>query len=185
MKEARCVLVFFVCLSGLLLLAASASAQPSTIAGDIALDHCMANCFGLADQARVEPCMIRCDNAAATRPRDEPVTLSSEEYLERWGDRVILPASACHSTTPCPAEYDSCASWSGYTSCGDTFCGIYRFCCANGPVGGPAPSLPNCDDLFGDALKGYKERYRVCFNAGGQSCTEWERTTVFLGCGCF
>jgi len=185
MKEARCVLVFFVGVSGLLLLAASVSAQPSTSrGGDVVLEHCLANCFGLGNQAQIEPCMIRCEDAAATTPVNDGVTLSSEEYVERWGDGVITTASACHSTTPCPPEYDSCAGWSGYTTCGDPFCGVYRYCCAYGPVGGgPSPALPNCE-LFGDALRGYKERYQVCFNAAGQSCTQYERTLTFLGCGC-
>jgi hypothetical protein len=28
------------------------------------------------------------------------------------------------------------------------------------------------------------ERYRVCFNAQGQSCTEYQLTNISIGCGC-
>ena len=33
-------------------------------------------------------------------------------------------------------------------------------------------------------MKQRRERFRVCFNAIGQSCTEWQRTMITLGCGC-
>lgn len=185
MKEVRDVLVFVVVLSGLLLFAPAVWAQPPVATGiDAVHDQCLVNCFGREDQSQMLGCLIGCDNAAAERVGDEEVTLSSEDYVAQWGNGGVTAASACHSTAPCPAEYDSCASWSSYSNCGDPYCGIYRYCCADlGPTG-PQPNIPNCE-LFGDALRQYRERYRVCFNASGQSCTEYQRTSVVAGCGCF
>jgi len=186
MKEVKDVLVFVVVLSGLLLFAPAGWAKPPAVAGvDVVHDRCLVNCFGLEDQSQMLGCLIGCDNAAAERTVDEEVTLSSEEYVARWGNGGVTAASACHGTAPCPAEYGSCASWSSYTACGGPYCGTYIYCCE--PLGptGPAPSAPNCDFYYGDALRQYKERYRVCFNASGQSCTEYQRTSYIIGCGCF
>lgn len=129
---------------------------------EVALERCSAHCSGLAGEAESLACLIGCENAAATCTScDEKGTLRSEDLLPA----SLALAAACHSTTPCSSTYGSCANWSGYSACGETVCG-YSATCSN------------------IATKQYRERYRVCFNAQGRSCTEYQRTLVTLGCGC-
>lgn len=157
----------------------AAQVQPVPIEGFCAISYetCSANCVGLGDLEAISACSIGCDNAAALCTLDEEPTLSSEEYLVFSGQAEIFHKSgACHDTTACPAGYDSCASWSSYSDCGDQFCGFSTSCQV-------------CDEwgqcrLGGPAQKQYRERYRVCFNAQAQSCTEYQRVAQTLGCGC-
>ena len=68
----------------------------------------------------------------------------------------------------------SSAGWSGYSDCGDPICGIYRWC-------------GDCGDPFGcwdQATRQRQERFRVCFNQFGQSCTEYQNVLVLVACGC-
>ena len=136
-------------------------------------EQCATNCLGLVDRGERVACLMACDNAAATCSCDEPVTLRSEDLLPKA--RPEADAPACHSTTPCGSGYPSCAGWSGYSDCGDPFCGIYRYCGEDCEPGIPCP---------GPALRQSQERFRVCFNAQGQSCTEYQRSVYVLGCGC-
>jgi hypothetical protein len=140
----------------------------------LAQESCSAKCFGREDKAGVVACLTGCDNAAATCSCDAEVTLSSEDLVAKmpW---LSDKAAACHSTTPCGSAYPSCASWSGYSDCDDPFCGVYRWCgdCPDPEFG-----------CFGPALRQRRERFRVCFNELGQSCTEYQRTSVVLGCDC-
>lgn len=103
-----------------------------------------------------------------------PAVTPRSDLVPQWARQVVEKADACHSTTPCGSAYPSCASWSGYSDCGDPLCGIYRWC------GG-------CGDPFGcwdEATRQRRERFRVCFNEFGQSCTEWQNTLVLVACGC-
>jgi hypothetical protein len=83
-------------------------------------------------------------------------------------------AAACHSTTPCGTAYPSCGSWSGYANCDDPLCSAAANC--GNPCTGPL--------CFGPAVRQFQERFRVCFNASGQSCTEYQQTFPVLHCGC-
>jgi hypothetical protein len=96
------------------------------------------------------------------------------DLVPQWARPSLAKAEACHSTTPCGAAYPSCAGWSGYTDCGDPQCGIYRWC---GDCGDPF----GCWDL---ATRQRRERFRVCFDQFGNSCTEWQNTLVLVACGC-
>jgi len=141
-----------------------------------ALDLCSVSCAELGDVTEALGCRSRCDAAATTCFGDEPATLSSEEYLAYWGNALTFKAAACHSTTPCPTEYGSCGSWSGFSDCGDPFCG-------------PSTLCKRCNEwgqclAAGPATKQNRERFRVCFNAQQQGCTEYQRASQTLGCGC-
>lgn len=187
MKAVKVGFVLLFGVSGLLLTMVAASAQSMVLGTvDVIHDRCVANCFGLEGSDQIVACAMGCDNAAAMTLPDDKVTLSSEEYVARWGNLLATKAGACHSTTACPAEYGSCGTWSSYSDCGDPWCGVWRLCdCYLGPAGSPSPNMPICDPGFGDALRQFRESYRVCFNASGQPCTEYQRTSVVLGCGCF
>lgn len=182
MKNSTVLSVLVAGLPLLLLSGSPAQGHPAGIDGTCAIAHelCSANCTGLGDRAALIGCLMECDNAAALCPGNDPVTISSEDYLAFWGvNGLATKAGACHDTTPCPSEYDSCASWSGYTDCGDPFCGISTLC-------------GECEDVWpyrceyaGPALKQFRERYRVCWNPQMQGCTEYQRVTVNVGgCGC-
>jgi hypothetical protein len=169
----------------LVLSAASVQAQEATCRRcEVAQENCSVNCLGREGKA-IGACLIGCDNAAALCACDEPATLNSEDFVERFGPqpgaqadlRVVTDFSvACHSTTPCGTAYGSCANWSTFTECGDPFCG-------------PASACRICDEwgqctAAGPAMKQNYERYRVCFNELGQSCTEYQRGVSTGECGC-
>ena len=135
--------------------------------------RCSATCFSLAEKGGVGECLMACDNAAATCTCDQAVSLQSEDLVS-WDWPDTAKAAACHGTVSCQPNYPSCAGWSGYSDCGDPQCGIYRWC-------------GNCGDPFGcwdPATRQPRERFRVCFNQSGQSCTEWQGTLVLVACGC-
>jgi hypothetical protein len=164
-------------------LGAAAPAQAATCGGcGVIQENCAASCVGLKGKDEVFTCLLACDNAAAACSCDEPVTLRSEGVV-RQGlaghglDGFAFKAGACHSTAACGPAYGACASWSGYSDCGDPFCGIYKFC-------GDPPFCEEPDLCFGPALRTKRERFRVCFNASGQPCTEYQQIEVVLGCGC-
>lgn len=139
----------------------------------VALERCSANCSGLEGKEEIVACQIGCDNAAATCSCDEKVTLRSEDLVEDsfW----VGTATTCQSTTPCGPDYPSCASWSTYSNCDAPFCGIQKGC---------AEECETEFGCFGPATRQLRQRFRVCFNALGQSCTEYQRTNISLGCGC-
>jgi hypothetical protein len=137
--------------------------------------RCSANCFGL-DKAEIGGCLVACDNEAATCSCDEAVTLSSEDFVARFGPPGMTElTAACHSTTPCGSAYPSCASWSNYTACDDPYCVHFLHGCGDcGPE----------DPCLGPGLQQRIERFRVCFNAQGQSCTQYQLSFVTQQCGC-
>jgi hypothetical protein len=169
---------------GVLAVAALGAAAPAAAAScggcGVILEHCNANCQGLKAKDEVVTCLMACDNAAAACSCDEPVTLRSEDVVAMGlaaGGQGWL-TEACHSTTPCGPAYGSCAGWSAYYDCGDPYCGTYKWC--EDPPFCEAPDI-----CFGPATRTDRERYRVCFNASGQPCTEYQRITGSLqGCGC-
>jgi hypothetical protein len=139
----------------------------------LAAEGCYGKCFDLDDKSGMRTCLSKCDNVAATCTCDEAVTLRSEDLVPfAWPN---VTKAACHPITSCQPAYPSCASWSGYSDCDDPFCGFAPQCGDDCPEFGPCP---------GPAMKQRRERFRVCFNEFGQSCTEWSRTMINLGCGC-
>jgi hypothetical protein len=71
----------------------------------------------------------------------------------------------------CP-NHPSCGSWSATHSCGDPFCGLTNGACKS-------------TDFIG--LRQPKEKYRVCFNYLGESCTEYQSAGSSMipdTCGC-
>lgn len=178
------IFALFVTLSLIALGAGAARAQPAQALAPAAQpemspacattqEQCTVDCLGRSDRSAVLSCLVGCDNTAARCARDEEPTLSSEWYVEQFGNTLAVKSGACHDTTPCPTEYGSCGSWSAYSDCGDPWCGVYRFC-------GSCPETW----CFGEATRQNQERYRVCFNSTGQSCTEWQRISTVVGCGC-
>jgi hypothetical protein len=150
-----------------------AAVQATCRACGLVQKSCYGNCFGLEDKSGMRECLTGCDNAALTCSCDEAVTLRSEDLVPF--DWPSLTKAACHPITSCQPDYPSCASWSGYSDCDAPFCGFGPQCGDDCPEFGPCP---------GEAMKQRRERFRVCFNALGQSCTEWQRTMINLGCGC-
>lgn len=185
MQRTMPILTLFVVLSLAVLGAGAAHAQSAQILAPAAQpqmseacastqEQCTVDCLGRGDRGSMVACLMGCDNAAALCARDDQPTLSSEWYAEQFGNLLATKAGACHDTTPCSSEYGSCGSWSGYSDCGDQYCGVYRYC-------GGGCGEPLC---FGDATRQWQERYRVCFNGAGQSCTEYQRVSTVVGCGC-
>jgi hypothetical protein len=166
----------FVVLSILALSAAPAQAA-SCGPCEVARVDCSTNCFGREDKTELQACLITCENAAATCSCDEAVTLRSEDFVVKstWRSTTALLA-ACHATTPCGSAYPSCGSWSSYSNCDAVFCGIGPGC------GDCSDPVSNCGP--GPAMRQRRERFRVCFNALGQHCTEYQRATITLVCGC-
>lgn len=175
-------------IAALLLLVLSAAAVQAENAAcrpcAVAQERCSVNCLGREGKA-IGACLVGCDNAAAVCTCDEPATLNSEDFVARFGSqpasrnglKVVTEFSGvCHSTTPCGSSYGACANWSGFTPCGDEFCGAAYGC-------GECDEWGRCE-AYGPAMKQFLERYRVCFNALGQSCTEYQRSSSTGPCGC-
>jgi hypothetical protein len=138
----------------------------------LAHQSCSATCFSLAEKGGMAKCLMACDNAAATCTCEQAVTLRSEDVVSwEWPSQA---KAACHGNVSCQPAYPSCGSWSSYSDCGDPLCGIYRWC-------------GDCGDIFGCwdlATRQPRERFRVCYNQYGQSCTEWETANFLVACGC-
>ncbi|GMU05621.1 hypothetical protein [Corallococcus caeni] len=112
------------------------------------------------------------DSAEAPRYTPEQVQALMAETPKPDEAMLQAFAAACEPTTTnncVNAGYGACGNWSAFADCGDlsecnfTGCRI-RY------------------DVYGSQIQG-KNRYRVCFNAAGQSCTEFEQTTSIV-CGC-
>jgi hypothetical protein len=136
---------------------------------DLAHQKCFTTCFADMGKGKMGACLTACNNTAATCTCDGAVTLRSEDLVE-WGLVSITKAGwdDCHLPVNCQPNYPSCASWSSLSSCGDLFCDFSshcgEFCDERGfcwPQGGPAYFAPY-------------ERFRVCFDQFGNSCTEWQ-----------
>ena len=149
----------------------AASCRPCALAHQ----KCSTTCLSLAEKGGLGGCLTACDNAAATCTCDQAVGLRSEELVDfEWPS---LAKAACHGNVSCQPNYPSCASWSGYSDCGTPFCGT-------GPKCGECEYIEG--RLFcssGPAWKQNRERFRVCFDQYGNSCTEWQQTLIST-CGC-
>ena len=135
-------------------------------------ERCSATCLGRGE-AGLGACLTACDNAGALCSCDDAVTLRSEDVVAMRPALAESLTSTCHSTTSCQPAYPSCASWSSYSLC-DEYCGIGNRC----NIG--CPNLNNCP---GPATIDRTERFRVCFDQFGNSCTEWQVTTLTF-CRC-
>jgi hypothetical protein len=148
-----------------------------------ALAHkkCSSTCFKLAETnelGMMGSCLTACDNAVAACTCDQSVNLRSEDLVSfEWPD-TTTKAAACHGTVSCQPNFPSCASWSTYSDCGDPYCGW-----------GPKCGECTCDEFGrcfcgpGPAWRYSRERFRVCFDSLGNSCTEWQ-TANYYSCGC-
>jgi hypothetical protein len=144
----------------------------------LAQKSCSAACFSLRDKGVLGACVTACDNAAAACTCDQAVGLRSEELVNfEWPS---LAKAACHGTVSCQPNYPSCAGWSGYSDCGDPWCGM-----------GPKCGGQVCDEWGfcwwepGPAWKQWRERFRVCFDQFSNSCTEWQQTLSSTCDECF
>jgi hypothetical protein len=144
-----------------------------------ALAHkkCSTTCFSLAEKGGMGDCLTACDNAVASCTCDQSVNLRSEDLVS-WEWPGTTKAEACHGTVSCQPNYPSCASWSSYSPCGDAYCGSGRRCgdCTCDEFG-------HCFCGPGPAWRESQERFRVCFDSLGNSCTEWQ-TFTSVACGC-
>lgn len=96
--------------------------------------------------------------------------LRSEDLVDLAAMEATLNA-ACPVATTCPG-FDSCAAFSSTTSCGTLVCGAECARCIR-----LKPDLePVCTS--GVRRSTFSSRFRVCFNAQGQSCTEFQVFTA-------
>jgi hypothetical protein len=91
----------------------------------------------------------------------------------RSDDLVDISAMQATFNAACPASttcigFNSCASWSSITSCGQRECGGGCDVCN--------PKLLTC--VTGIERSTFTTRFRVCFNAQQQSCTEFQVFTA-------
>jgi hypothetical protein len=141
-----------------------------------AYQKCSTVCFGRADKSGLGACLNACDNAAALCSCDQVVNLRSEDLVDfEWPSAA---KAACHGSVSCQPNYPSCASWSSYSNCGDPYCGFFPHCgeCI-------------CDEFRcfcgpGPAIDQDQERFRVCFDQYGNSCTEWQKVKTLVYCEC-
>jgi hypothetical protein len=106
----------------------------------------------------------------------ETVSAANVSAPEPAFDFSTLTKAACHGNVSCQPNYPSCASWSGYSDCDAPFCGLGQGC------GECICDEFRCKCFAGPAMKQYRERFRVCFDQFGNSCTEWQRILTTLFC---
>src|SRR5262249_43424723 len=96
--------------------------------------------------------------------------MRSEDLVDISAMQAALNA-ACPAPTTCAASFGSCAAFSTTTACGTVACG--NFCDRCNPK--------TLDCILGIERSTFTTRFRVCFNAAGQSCTEFQ---VFTSTTC-
>jgi hypothetical protein len=96
-------------------------------------------------------------------------------------DAMLQPAAACMGTKTCTnLGFGACTSWSATYSCGSlSVCTLSDAACKDCAIG--PDGKPDC--WYTGGQNQGKNRYRVCLNPAGQSCTEYEYTTAKV-CGC-
>lgn len=107
---------------------------------------------------------------AATIEAPTPEMLRAALSGDPEAMRNAIPAAGtCHTATTCPG-FGSCTVWSAFSFCGDT---CTKRCCHDAPI---------CHEPdIGGTI--FNERFRVCFNPAGASCTEWGiQSSVVCGC---
>lgn len=157
--------------------ASRALALPQAIACPacaLAFEKCFASCFAGVGKGTKDACLMACNKAAVTCTCDEAVTLRSED-LVKWGIASATKEATCHGWVSCQPNYPSCAGWSGFIyACGEPQCLLGPYCveCTEEscPTEAPYVSAP-------------VERFRVCFDQFGNSCTEWQLVD-YPACGC-
>lgn len=127
---------------------------------------------------------------AGCGPVDEQHPVEGAEAVElakATAEAVLGLAVACQQDNynQCVAAgYGSCSSWSVSTECGDSFCEVdyglspcFIRNCSEGP----------CQNIPLGATFQPTQKYRVCSNPQGQTCTEWSviqyGNRVKCGCG--
>jgi hypothetical protein len=118
-----------------------------------------------------EPLATVTDDIEGSNPAERAtmtLALRSEDLVDLAAMEAALNA-ACPVEATCPG-FDSCAAWSATTSCGTRVCGGE---CTADCIG---PEQDFC--FFGIERSTSRTRFRVCFNAQGQSCTELQVSTT-------
>jgi hypothetical protein len=145
-----------------------AIAPPPTIGCQscaLAFDKCFATCFAHLGKRTTGACLTACYKAAVTCTCDGAVTLRSEDLVE-WGLVSLNKEEACHGPVSCQPNYPSCAGWSPLYACGEPSCVQGSYTC----LGCDEESCPEPPTV----LAHHSERFRVCFDQFGNSCTEWQ-----------
>ncbi|KFE70156.1 hypothetical protein [Hyalangium minutum] len=96
---------------------------------------------------------------------------------------MLQPAAACMAAKTCTnLGYNSCGSWSATYNCGSlSTCNTFDTACRDCQYS-PDIGAVECTYLGGQNQG--KNRYRVCFNSAGASCTEYEYTSTKVCGGC-
>lgn len=109
-----------------------------------------------------------------SRPTSEQIEETLSNTPEPDESMLLSFASACPSTTTnscINAGYASCAAWTTYSNCSSATCNpeapvpCSKYVCD--PEGG-------CDWEWYNVRHQGRTRYRVCWNAAGGSCTEYD-----------
>lgn len=124
---------------------------------------------------------------AACGPVDEQPAAEGTEssaVAEALAEAELALADACQpdNYNACVAAgFGSCSAWSATADCGPLECDpeyglspCYTRVCAFG----------TCENVPDGATFTQVQKYRVCSNPLGQSCTEWMVTSRRVKCGC-
>jgi hypothetical protein len=109
-------------------------------------------------------------------PTQAMLTAALDDDPEAMRDAATSLAG-CQAASTCPTEYGSCSSWSAGSQCEVT---CFPGTCPCRPIWSP-----DCEGVPPtDREVTWYNKFRVCFNASGQSCTEWQKTGVSHCGGC-
>lgn len=152
------------------------------VAVGISLEAQMKN-FAAVVVIAVSGLWVACGPVDSNEVGDGEVTVSTDAQEQSLAQAPELSpemlqalAVACQPSVSC-AGYSSCGSWSGTYRCGEPNSCNFTGCRVNVCEGS------RCYFEYRGVQSQGQNRYRVCHNPAGESCTEWERTnTSFCGC---
>jgi hypothetical protein len=132
----------------------------------------------VAEQPTVEPAAALTDDVVYVPrllipPSPEMLKAAQANDPDAMRDAVTTDTT-CHATSSCPAQFGSCGSWSTTALC-NSVCGIGVCICKPIRLCDGEPPETKGQDTYNS--------FRVCFDPGGASCTEWLSSTVTI-CGC-
>lgn len=101
-------------------------------------------------------------------------------HLPKPSEEMLHTLAACQPAKTC-AGYLSCSGWSPLYNCGGlSTCKVSSTQCKKCQY---SPDIHKVECEYFGAQTQAKNKYRVCFNAAGASCTEYAASSSVV-CGC-
>jgi hypothetical protein len=123
--------------------------------------------------------LVGCGQAGPEEQEGQEEVLSSTPERDEGSVHAFAACQSTAANSCVNAGYTSCGSWTAYYSCGTT-----PVCNTNGCRVYVPPSESSPGHYVWQGSETFqRNRHRVCYNAFGQSCTEYQSSSSTV-CGC-